>query len=76
MKHANIGTVLNFDLCDLQKVCEIKNPGIMTCILIKCTYNKNLEMIQPLVQEYIALCWFSKMAARQPYLKSDRAEIQ
>jgi hypothetical protein len=43
MKHANIGAVLNFDLCDLQKVGQIKNPG--------CTYDKNLEMIQPLVHE-------------------------
>jgi hypothetical protein len=51
MKHTNIGTVLNFDLCDLQKVGEIRNPGIMTCILIRCIYDKNLEMIQPLVQE-------------------------
>jgi hypothetical protein len=51
MKLANIGAVLNFDLCDLQKVGQIKNLGIMLCILIKCTYDKNLEMIQPLVQE-------------------------
>jgi hypothetical protein len=29
MKRANIGVVLNFDLCDLQKVDQIKNPGIM-----------------------------------------------
>jgi hypothetical protein len=29
MKHANIGSVLNFDLRDLQKVGQIKNPGIM-----------------------------------------------
>jgi hypothetical protein len=29
MKHANIGAVLNFDLCDLQKVGQIKNPDIM-----------------------------------------------
>jgi hypothetical protein len=51
MKRANIGTVLNFDLCDLQKVGKIKNPGIMSCIVIRCTYDQNLEMIQPLVQE-------------------------
>jgi hypothetical protein len=51
MKRANIGAVLNFDLCDLQKVGQIKIPGLMSCILIKCTYDKNWEMIQPLVQE-------------------------
>jgi hypothetical protein len=26
MKRANIGAVLNFDRCDLQKVGQIKNP--------------------------------------------------
>jgi hypothetical protein len=51
MKRANIGTVLNFDLSDLQKVGQIKNSGIISCILIRCTNDKNLEMIQPLVQE-------------------------
>jgi hypothetical protein len=52
MKHAQIGgDVLNFNLCDLQKVGQIKNLGIMPCILIRCPYDKNLEMIQPLVQE-------------------------
>jgi hypothetical protein len=51
MKRAPIGDVLNFDLCELQIVGKIKNPGIMSCILIRCTYDKNLEMIQPLVQE-------------------------
>jgi hypothetical protein len=51
MKRANIGAVLNFDLCDRQKVGQIKIPGIISCILIIFTYNKNLEMIQPLVQE-------------------------
>jgi hypothetical protein len=50
MKRANIGAVLNFDLCDLQKVGQIKNPG-MSCIRIRCTHDKNLEMIQSLVQE-------------------------
>jgi hypothetical protein len=30
MKRANIGAVVNFDLCDLQKVGQIKNPGIMS----------------------------------------------
>jgi hypothetical protein len=51
MKRVNIGAVLNLDLCDLQKVGHIKNPGIMSCILIRYTHDKNLEMIQPLVQE-------------------------
>jgi hypothetical protein len=51
MKRAHIGDVSNFDLGDLQKVRKIKNPGIMSCILIRCTYDTNLEMIQPLVQE-------------------------
>jgi hypothetical protein len=51
MKRAHIGAVLNFDLCDLQKVGQIKNPGSMSCILIRCTHDKNLEMIQSLVQE-------------------------
>jgi hypothetical protein len=46
MKRAHIGDVLNFDLCDLQ----IKNLGIMSCILIGCPFDKNFEMIQPLVQ--------------------------
>jgi hypothetical protein len=49
MKRANIDAVLNFDLCDLQKVGQIKNPGIMSCILIRYTYD--MEMIQPLFQE-------------------------
>jgi hypothetical protein len=52
MKRTHICAVLNFDLSDLQKVGQIKNPGIMSCILIRYTYDKNLEMIQPLVQEY------------------------
>jgi hypothetical protein len=51
MKRANIGAILNFDICDLQKVGQINNPGTMSCILITCTYDKNLETIQPLVQE-------------------------
>jgi hypothetical protein len=33
MKRANIGAVLNFDLSHLQKVGQIKNQGIMSCIL-------------------------------------------
>jgi hypothetical protein len=77
MKRANIGAVLNFDLCDFQKLGQIKNPGIMSCILIRCTYDKNLEMIlPPFSSGVIALCWFSKMVAWRPYLKSDRAKIQ
>jgi hypothetical protein len=32
MKRANIGAVLNFDLCDLQKVEQIKNPSIMSLL--------------------------------------------
>jgi hypothetical protein len=51
MKCAHIGAVLNFDLGDLQKVGQIKNLGVMSCILIRCPNDKNLEMIQPLVQE-------------------------
>jgi hypothetical protein len=35
----------------MTSVGQIKNPGIMSCILIRYTYDKNLEMIQPLVQE-------------------------
>jgi hypothetical protein len=51
MKRAHIGDVVNFDLCHLQKVAQIKNLGIMSCILIGCPYDKKLERIQPLVQE-------------------------
>jgi hypothetical protein len=39
MKRAHIGAILNFDLCDLQKVGQIKNLGIMSWILIRCTYS-------------------------------------
>jgi hypothetical protein len=45
MKRAHIGTVLNFDLCDLQKGAKIKTLGIMSCILIRRPYDTNLEMI-------------------------------
>jgi hypothetical protein len=51
MKRAHISDILNFHLSDLQKAGQIKNLGIMSCILIRCPYDKNLEMIQPLVQE-------------------------
>jgi hypothetical protein len=36
IKRAHIGDVLNFD--DHQKVGQIKNPGIMSCILIRCEF--------------------------------------
>jgi hypothetical protein len=73
MKRANIGAVLNFDLSDLQKIGQIKNQGIMSCIL-------DLPMIKcgdyPAISSgVIALCCFFKMATWRPYLKSDRAEI-
>jgi hypothetical protein len=42
--------IFNFDLCDLQKWVKSK-----TCVLCHAyllyTYDKNLEKIQPLVQE-------------------------
>jgi hypothetical protein len=63
MKRVNTGAVLNFDLCDLQKLGQHKNPGTMSCILIRCTYDKNLEMIPAINSGVIALCWFSKLAA-------------
>jgi hypothetical protein len=44
MKRAHIGDVLNFDLCDIQKVGQIKNPGIISCILIRCTYDNKRPM--------------------------------
>jgi hypothetical protein len=58
MKGAHIGDVLNFDLCDLQRVGQIKNLGIRSCILIRCPYYKKLGD-----DPVIAHCWFSKMAA-------------
>jgi hypothetical protein len=51
MKHAHIGAILNFDFYDLEKVCKIKDPGIMSCIRNRCIHDKYLEMIQPLAQE-------------------------
>jgi hypothetical protein len=51
-------------------ISNIKNPGIMSCILIKCTYDKNLEMIQPLVQELALIGVFGFGP-----LESDRTEI-
>jgi hypothetical protein len=32
---------------------------IISCILIRCNYDKSLEMIQPLVQEVCTFCVFS-----------------
>jgi hypothetical protein len=48
----------------------------MSCILItiRCTYDKNLEMIQPLVEE-IALFVFSVLAPWWPSQESDRTKI-
>jgi hypothetical protein len=60
MKRAHIGAVLNFDLCDLQRAGQIKNLGITSCIFIRCNYDKNLEMIQPLVQEYYHFVGFPR----------------
>jgi hypothetical protein len=48
MKCTHISAVLNFDL---KNVGQIKNLGIMSCILIRFTYDNTLKMIQPLVQE-------------------------
>jgi hypothetical protein len=46
----------------------------MSCILIRCTYDKSLEMIQPLVQE-LALFVFSVLAPWWPNQESDWTEI-
>jgi hypothetical protein len=35
MKRAHMVPFFNFDLSDLQKVGQTKNPGIMSCILIR-----------------------------------------
>jgi hypothetical protein len=48
----------------------------MSCILIRCTYDKNLETIQPLVQELIiALFVFSVLVPWWPSQESDWTEI-
>jgi hypothetical protein len=48
----------------------------MSCLLIRRTNDKNLEMIQPLVQEYRTYLIFQDgRQASRPYLKSNRAEI-
>jgi hypothetical protein len=45
-KLASNGVILNWP----SKVGQMKNTGIMSIILIRYTYDKDLEMIQPLVQ--------------------------
>jgi hypothetical protein len=62
MKRAHIGAVLNFDLCNLQNAGQIKNLDNMSYILIRYTHDKNLEMIQPLVQESEHFFVFSVLA--------------
>jgi hypothetical protein len=76
MKRVHIGAVLNFDLCDLQYAGQIKNPGTMSCILIRCTYDNNFGDDLAIRSGVIALCWFSKMATTRLYLKSDRTKIR
>jgi hypothetical protein len=42
------------------KLGQIKNLGIMSCISIRCTYDTNLQLIQPLLQElqhFVFLVW-------------------
>jgi hypothetical protein len=46
----------------------------MSYILIRCTYDKNLELIQPLLQ-VIALFVFLVLAPWWPSQESDRAKI-
>jgi hypothetical protein len=41
------------------KVGQIKNPGIMSCIPIRWTHHKNLELIPSLVQEFYHFMRFS-----------------
>jgi hypothetical protein len=50
MKRAHIGDILNFDLCDLQKYVKLK-PWASCHVSLLDTYDKILEMIQPLIQE-------------------------
>jgi hypothetical protein len=73
MKRDNIGTVLNFDLCDLQKVGKIKNTGSCHVSLLGVPMIKILSCHS---SGAIPLCWFSNMAAWRPYLKSDRVKIR
>jgi hypothetical protein len=58
--------ILNFDLG------IIKNIFLVLCHVsfIRCTYDKNLEMIQPLVQE-LTLFVFSVLALWWPSQESD-----
>jgi hypothetical protein len=46
----------------------------MSCILIRCTYDINLEMMQPLVQEFWHFV-FSVLAPWWPSQESDWTEI-
>jgi hypothetical protein len=50
MKRAKNGAILNFDLCDLQKSNKKNGYYVMYPYYNIYTYDKNLEMIQPLVQ--------------------------
>jgi hypothetical protein len=55
------------------KVGQIKNLGTMSCILIRYTYDKNLEMIQPLVELLSTFCVisFGPLVAN-PRIRQDR----
>jgi hypothetical protein len=44
----------------------------MSCILIKLTYNKNLEMIQPLVQELNSTVFSFGPLVAKPRIRSDQ----
>jgi hypothetical protein len=73
MKCAHIGVVLNS--ATFKKYVKPKTRA--SCHVSLLDVDKNLEMIQPFSSGVIiALCWFSKMAAWRPYLKSDRYEIR
>jgi len=41
-KRATLVIFFNSDLCDLAKIGQIKNLGFISCMVIRCTYNKNL----------------------------------
>jgi hypothetical protein len=55
------------------KVGQIRNPGIMSCILTRCTNDKNLEMIQPLVQDFLRFRFWPLVA--KPRIRSDRNTV-
>jgi hypothetical protein len=56
MNRANIDSVLNFDLCDPQKVGQIKNR-------VRCHVSLlDVPIITIWSSGVIALCWFSNMA--------------